>query len=417
MTRPNAVWRSGEATPPQSGLAEDYSTAYVLQDLNRDSPGLFTMRRGEMGRDKTGLTGVSGRTRTGGRRGSGVRRPRRTVRARGLLRLTAGLGMLVGTSGLITVASSAALSSVTETPASVGTIYVANGAVDPPHGNTVTSYPLPSPGSSPSSTLGDTTGSWALNNISNIAFDAQGDMWVSNPNAETVVEYTASQLASSGSPAPHVTLALSGSVPAPALLAFDAHGDLWVSNRVAAATEVEFTPSQLATSGSPTPAVTISVNINVYALGFDSSGDLWMVETGPDLVEFTASQLTSSGNPAPAVTISGLNPSSLSSLAFNSAGDLWVTSGGSVAEYTPSQLAASGSPTPNITMSVTVGQSAFSFDGSGDLWISGSNDNVVEYTSSQLAAGGSPTPNVTLDTSGAAFYLAIAPSGDLWVGG
>jgi secreted PhoX family phosphatase len=94
-----------------------------------------------------------------------------------------------------------------------------------------------------------------------IAFDANGNLWVANggqANYSSVVEFSAAQLAASGSPAPNVTLTPNaGSLNQPAGLAFDASGDLWVSN-MGANTVVEFTPSQIASSGSPTPGVTVS---------------------------------------------------------------------------------------------------------------------------------------------------------------
>src|SRR6202034_3236907 len=248
--------------------------------------------------------------------------------------------------------------------------YVANGAVDPPHGNTITSYPLPSPGASPSSTISDAVGSEALNDVDAIAFDSSHDLWAADSAAGSVAEFTPSQLASSGSPAPHVTLALSASIPSPTALGFDSSKDLWVSNPSTNSLS-EFTPSQLAGSGSPTPNVTISIGVHLYGFTFDSSGDLWVLEqggSGPDLVEFTPSQLASSGSPTPNVTISGLGLQqiSVSTLAFDSSGNLWVPSGGAIVDFTPSELASSGSPTPNVA--ITTGGLDLAFDSSGDLW-------------------------------------------------
>ena len=93
-----------------------------------------------------------------------------------------------------------------------------------------------------------------------IAFDGTGNLWVANGNfsgVNTVVDFTPSQLAASGTPAPTVVLsANSGSLGNPAGLAFDASGDLWVAN--VAGSLVEFTPSQLVTSGDPAPNATVT---------------------------------------------------------------------------------------------------------------------------------------------------------------
>jgi hypothetical protein len=53
-------------------------------------------------------------------------------------------------------------------------------------------------------------------------------------------------------------------------LAFDASGNLWISN-VASASVIEFAPSQLVTSGSPSPNTTITGSSlsNPFGLAFD----------------------------------------------------------------------------------------------------------------------------------------------------
>ena len=113
-----------------------------------------------------------------------------------------------------------------------------------------------------------------------IAFDASGNLWVTDPVDNAVVEYTANQRTASGSPASNVTLTANaaGSLHGPVGLAFDAGGNLWVAN--VAGTVVEFTTSQILASGSPTPVVTLSGNFESIdgplGLAFDHGGNLWM---------------------------------------------------------------------------------------------------------------------------------------------
>ena len=160
--------------------------------------------------------------------------------------------------------------------------------------------------------------STGASNVTAVTFDASGNLWAAELGA--VVEYTAGQLAAKGSPSPAVVLttndtSLNGAIA----LAFDARGNLWVANGgiapVGANTLVEFTASQLAASGSPTPAVTLSASagsINSPAgLAFDHDGNLWMTNSpfpfgtgASDVVEFLAGQLVASGSPVPAVTLS-----------------------------------------------------------------------------------------------------------------
>jgi sugar lactone lactonase YvrE len=168
-------------------------------------------------------------------------------------------------------------------------------------------------------TLSASSGS--LNGPAGVAFDANGNLWVANAS-NTVVQLAASQLLVSGSPTPAVTLgATSGSLDGPSALAFDADGNLWVAN-ANASTVVEFTGSQLAGSGSPTPAVKLSAtNGSLSApssVAFDASGDLWVANAiSGTVVEFGASQLGVSGAPTPVVTVSGSALSAPRGLAFD----------------------------------------------------------------------------------------------------
>ena len=336
---------------------------------------------------------------------------------RGFATLALGTGALWA--GLAVTAGSGPAAAANVTP----TIYVSNLIT-----STITSYPLTANGNaSPAATLSATNGS--LDRPVGESFDTRGDLWVTNgnPNVNTVVEYTPSQLEATGSPTPAVTIsASSGSLNVPYGLAFDASGDLWVTN-VGGNTLVEYTPSQLAASGAPTPAVTISASSGSldapYGLAFEAGGDLWVTNVGGNtLVEYTPSQLEATGSPTPAVTVSASSGSIdyPYGLAFDASGDLWVTNGivSTVIEYTPSQLAASGAPSPAVTISANGISSldvpfGLAFDTSGDLWVTNAiGAIVVEYTPSQLAATGAPRPAGTISGPNAAFDdpagLAIA---------
>ena len=146
-------------------------------------------------------------------------------------------------------------------------------------------------------------GPWGL------TFDSSGNLWVGGYTTSVLVEYTQSQLAATGSPTPAVTISgLGTDVVTPA---FDASGNLWFSTYDSSQQAVdELTPSQLAATGSPTPAVTITTGSNnePAGLAFDTAGDLWVGYYETKMVnEFTANQLASSGSPTPANTIAGSN--------------------------------------------------------------------------------------------------------------
>jgi secreted PhoX family phosphatase len=85
----------------------------------------------------------------------------------------------------------------------------------------------------------------------------------------SVVKFTADQLTASGSPAPAVTLTATtvngttaNSFDDPAGITFDRHGNLWVANLFSdqVGSVAEFSAADLATSGSPQPLVFIDSN-------------------------------------------------------------------------------------------------------------------------------------------------------------
>ncbi len=110
--------------------------------------------------------------------------------------------------------------------------------------------------------------------VSSIAFDVTGNLWLTD-DVDTIAEYSAPQLTAGGAQTPAVVIIdgpappciFEGTPPPPFCngpdgLAFDNSNNLWVANGVATGTEtiVKYTPDQLTTSGSPTPAVTLTTN-------------------------------------------------------------------------------------------------------------------------------------------------------------
>ncbi len=149
---------------------------------------------------------------------------------------------------------------------------------------------------------------------SGVAFDAAGNLWVANATPHTVVMFSPAQLVVGGALVPEVTIsANAGSLASPVGLAFDAAGNLWVSN-AGSDTVVKFTLSQLAVSGSPAPDVTISANAGSLefprGLAFDNSGDLWVTNFGGSLVQFSGvGGLSGAVTPVPTtkIAVAGLN--------------------------------------------------------------------------------------------------------------
>ncbi len=273
--------------------------------------------------------------------------------------------------------------------------------------------------------------------VTGVAFDKDGNLWVASSLDSTVSEYTAAQLATSGSVTPAVVLSSTpdadypevSSLAKPAGMAFDASGNLWVANNDFPPTIVEFTSSQLRASGAPAPALTVrgcgcpSARCFIWChpgdRAFDASGNLWVTD-GP-LARVMMLPAIHLGDPNPTVTI-GSAPGA-SALAFDAAGNLWVSCSESeglgetanqLIEFTPSQLATTGFPVPAVTLSGTgtslSSPSGLAFDASGDLWVANLGGNaILEFTASQLAASGAPVPSVVVGATWGPPVLAFNP--------
>jgi hypothetical protein len=119
------------------------------------------------------------------------------------------------------------------------------------------------------------------------------------------------------------------------------------------------TPAQLALTGTtPASARTItSADVTIAAgMAFDLAGNLWVTNFGGSVAKFTAAQLAITGSPAATVVISGdttvlpalVNPVQVN---FDAKGVMWVLWRGAsnvatLAGYTPDQIAATGAPVP-----------------------------------------------------------------------
>ena len=206
------------------------------------------------------------------------------------------------------------------------------------------------------------------------AFDGSGNLWISTsgspfrtpPVAPTIVEYFAAETLSRYSrPGSEITSQLFGDLRG---MIFDQAGDLWVADSDSGVDE--FSPEQLLEGGSQTPHLALGSDFaNPADLAFDSGGNLWVAymhgpanpNTGvrsPGAVrEYSREALSSSGSISPGalITIGGPQPCSPldvcfpQGLAFDSMGDLWVSSN-QIFEYSPQELGRSGTPLAQTTI-------------------------------------------------------------------
>jgi streptogramin lyase len=149
-------------------------------------------------------------------------------------------------------------------------------------------------------------------------FDASANLWMVENASQKILGYKAATLATamghSGVVDPDIVISSTSFVD-PRGLAFDASANLWISD--ATGELFKFASASLGASGSLMPTVTIAATIVITAdgfassldnpdgLAFDPSGNLWVSNLESDnagsIAEFTAAQLATSGSPSPAV--------------------------------------------------------------------------------------------------------------------
>jgi len=274
------------------------------------------------------------------------------------------------------------------------------------------------------------------------AFDTAGDAWMSVRGTAldgSVVEYTPANQKVGDSVPPAVVI---GGLQYPAGMTFDRTGNLWVLD---AQTDrlVEFSSSQLAQSGSPTPAVTVSLAaLNVvgstyapFVLAIDPTGNFWVSANiqsraasapGDSLADFVVAEFASSdvqagGTPTPLLTIAttgvftgGYGPG----IAFDSVGNLWTgnADSGTVTQFPAASLTAGSHPQPTVRITGTdlVGISDVAIDPVGILFVATGygfvpGAGIFGYLPSQLTASGTPTPAITFIPADGLTHIATRP--------
>ena len=212
-------------------------------------------------------------------------------------------------------------------------------------------------------------------------FDAKGNQWVADHDANMIVVFTAAQMGASGTnPTVPAVVLTSAAFNGPLGIAFDSMGNLWVANNggvmgdnnVVSPTGtliMEFTAAHLPTvpaTGMVTPTLnpdlTLADNGNgsiqaPWALAFDAAGNLWSSNAAAPntLVEFAKASLAITSAPSPAVTISPAMVNGVPSLdgpnglCFNNAGNLAAGNSANafgIPYYLKAQL-MTGAPIPN----------------------------------------------------------------------
>jgi streptogramin lyase len=261
-----------------------------------------------------------------------------------------------------------------------------------------------------------------------ITFDARGNLWsmgatVADPQ---LLRFPSTSLGASGEKDAdrRIDIADIPCVPALRAFAFDLQGSLWVSTcgrRIC-----RLSPDDLSSSGTVTPAVTLTHLTENGDVAFDLSGNLWVTDDGK-IARFNLERLEASSDQGPDLTLQLRDHADTldlqaSHLVFDQTGGLWAIDFGAnlLARVSTADQALSGLQVVVADRSVALGVTALlerpAFDESGGLWLALNENRFGRLSPEQLAINssiGSPSVPEIIITSpgmGNANRMAFFPS-------
>jgi sugar lactone lactonase YvrE len=162
-------------------------------------------------------------------------------------------------------------------------------------------------------------------------------------------------------------------------------------------------------------------------IAFDSAGNLWVSSYSSDTILMWTAANRATGGQTPDRII-GVAPQGgkAENLAFDKHGNLWIAycSSGSLAALSPAQLSVSASGVaPSISITATDMSCAWAtaFDSTGNLWVADPVSNLlIEFSKAQLGTSGVQMPPVEISDNGtgsvgAPHGLGFDATGTLWV--
>jgi streptogramin lyase len=231
----------------------------------------------------------------------------------------------------------------------------------------------------PSATLG------AGANYRDMAFDKSGNVWITDQN-NTIQEYSPSfeliQTITSNA----------NSLVNPVGIAFDALGNLWVSNfdshLIVKYNKASFAGKTGTNAIEADAVINTMSTANYYQIAFDKVGNLWAIDyqekVQSKLYKFKAANLNS--NPVPVVQTTLQTPK-VYGISFDDAGNVWVAGDTGVYKYNPGDPTQINNPILLLTLNRTGNfnkATATAFDKAGNLWVCDAN-GIYQFSAAQIA--------------------------------
>jgi len=211
---------------------------------------------------------------------------------------------------------------------------------------------------------------------------------------------------------------------------------LWVVSRAGPTHTTSYNVGDLASSGAPKPATSISgAAVEPSALAFDREGNLWLADRSGRVLGYRRDSLGADRSASIAdIVLEGSRlcvpavPCGPNALAFDGEGDLWLALPDRVAHIRADQLKGKGEPlfASSLTGPSIDKPQALAFDASGALWVAnGGDSSLVRFQARRLGSDDDKTADVTIlgQATGPVFSglsnplaLAFDEGGNLWVG-
>lgn len=246
-----------------------------------------------------------------------------------------------------------------------------------------------------------------------LAFDREGGLWGLGGTTSDAMLVHHDAYALSGTATPDIEIDIAGIECFPRLnaLAIAPNGDLWASSPCAPGV-VRVLADELLRSGLATPGVTLSGTLAPAGLAFDDAGNLWVSYEGGVVQRFDARTLSAStSTPSRTLTIKvdsdPLDTSviAVSDLAFDASGSLWGSDfgGNSFVRIAAADLAGSGAadvvPAVRVAVPLRALLEGMAFDEAGGLWTTYGSGQLARLGPTQLttsSVAGSPTAPATI---------------------
>jgi hypothetical protein len=250
-------------------------------------------------------------------------------------------------------------------------------------------------------------------------------LWVGG--SQYISEFQGKALKKSGDPRANLTFG-SSTYTGPVSMTFDTHNNLWIiyyTSDYLPFSVIELSRADLASlkSGNRVKPKVITPPPPIFPnqLAFDTSGDLWITSPASpvsEIKELLPSQIKKSGAPSPTISITSSDflPGAI---RFDASDNLWVvqfqepyepSNSIQMGRYAPGDRAVSGPATPGLIVNLPdfVVLVDFAFDNSGNLWLAGSNsvnDKLEMISATDLTGTGEVSPTAGATITSSAFGM------------